>query len=115
MDGGRRTVGDQETIDCFIKTVDKNICVRTSQPRASTSAAVEISRVSDSTIHSQLRGQVITLNKVETPPAERNLLDWKEARKAHLDWLVADNHFLYMYRVSRKSMATKNNKNLSKL
>ena len=45
----------------------------------------------------EMRGQLITTKKLEPTPAERNRVDMKLARKAHAEWLIAeDPHLIYI-------------------
>lgn len=96
--GGRRQIGDQQMIDCLVETVGQHPTFTLSQLNHELQLQLPWKpHVSDSTIHRLLRGQLITMKKLETPPAERNRQDVKEARKAHAEWVVGqDPHLVYI-------------------
>ena len=73
-----------------------NVHTETAQPGATTADAGK-PPISDTTVHRLLRGQLITLKKLEAAPAERNRADVKLARKTHVEWLIAeDPHIIYI-------------------
>ena len=88
----RRYLEDQEMIKCLVETVGQHPTFTLRQLNNEFQHQLLWKpRVSDSTIHRLLRGQLITMKKLETPPAERNRQDVKEARRDHARWPVAED------------------------
>lgn len=96
--GGRRQLATQEMTECLVATVEQhpNFTLRqlNEELRLNLPASPHIS---ESTVHRVLRGCLITMKKLESPPADRNRMDVKLARKAHAEWLTPiDPHIIYI-------------------
>lgn len=96
--GGRPQVANQEMIACLVECVEQHPTYTLRQLNEELRLRMPASPpISDTTIHRLLRGQLITMKKLEPTPAERNRVDVKLARKAHAEWLIAeDPHLIYI-------------------
>lgn len=96
--GGRRQVANQEMVTCLMECVEQHPTFTLRQLNEELRVRMPASPpISDTTIHRLLRGQLITMKKLEPTPADRNRVDVKLARKAHAEWLLAeDPHLIYI-------------------
>ena len=96
--GGRRQVANQEMVTCLMECVEQHPTFTLRQLNEELRVRMPASPpISDTTLHRLLRGQLITMKKLEPTPAERNRVDVKLARKAHAEWLLAeDPHLIYI-------------------